>query len=100
MIDDMETALAEAGRSPLELYDMTFFDFERIIEGYEHRQTAFRQTLGWFTLCLMQCHTKKARFDKIMEPFKKRKSGEELMRDRAELYREFGRAPDGSEIKR
>lgn len=100
MVEQMEESLAEAGADPRSLSGMTFFDFERIMTGWKGRVTRRREELAWYTLCLMRTQTKKITFKDIMAPFKERKSSEELLRERAEIYREFGLDPEGHPLER
>lgn len=96
----MESVLAEIGRDPRDLYDMTFFDYEKIVEGWKARIRRRREELAWCTYCIMRTQTKKIRFRDVMGPFEERKTGEELLRERTEIYKKFGRDPDGNLIER
>lgn len=100
VIEDMENVMAEAGMDPQRLYDMTFFDFECALKGWKVRVTRRRKDMAWFTYYLASIHTREASFKEIMSPFRERKSSAELLRERAEIYRKFGRDPDGNPIER
>lgn len=96
----MESVLAEIGRDPRDLYDMTFFDYEKIVTGWKDRVRRRREELAWFTYCIMRTQTKKVKFSDILTPFEERKTEQELLQERTEIYKKFGRDPDGNLIER
>lgn len=56
--------------------------------------------MAWFTYCLMKTQTKKITFKDVFAPFEEHKSGAELLAERAEIFKKFGRDENGEIIER
>lgn len=74
---------------PHEFYKLTPGEFIKLIEGYETRKTHELWIYAYFVASILAVDVKGITPEKLMKPFLKEKSADEIKREREAFFKDF-----------